>query len=326
MRIHIYSRSFAPALGGTERLMELLAREFATRGHDVTVVTETRGEADFPFPVVRAPSFRRALALARASDAILAAPLSLRRLPVHFLARRPIVVAHPILYIDSGRHALPALLKRLFAKFVTSVVPSQFMARHFARAIVVPNPYDTGVFEKPASDFPKRDVLFVGRLVPEKGCDLLIRGFAAFGGSVRLSIVGEGPERVRLELLAEELGILSRIDFCGELAGVPLAKAMQAHAVMVVPTLCEEAFGIVALEGLASGCRMIVAQSGGLPEAVGSFALTFPRGDVAALAACLKIACSGDDQPPPRREVEAHLKNFSPERIAQKYLEIIDRP
>lgn len=305
--------------------MEQLAREFMREGHIITVVTETQGEAELPFPVVRAPKLRQALALASNSDVILAAPLSLRRLPLHLLSRRPIVVTHPILYSDRGRHFLPSLLKRLSERLITSVVPSHFMARHFSGSLVIPNPYDAATFYAPSNEAPRQNVLFVGRLVPEKGCDVLLRAFAASGFPVRLTIVGEGPERPTLTRLAGALGIADRIDFCGELKGSHLAEVMRAHQVMVVPTVCEEAFGIVAVEGLASGCRMIVADSGGLPEAVGSLALTFPRNDVSKLTDCLKRVLARDDKPPLRRAVEAHLQNLRPQIIAHRYLAALQR-
>lgn len=327
MRIHIYCRSFAPAIGGMERLFEVLAREFVRRGHAVTVVTETPGEPDPELrpdlKIVRAPGFSRYLALAREADVVLTAPLSLRRLPAQLLARRPLAVAQPMVYADAGLGLLLGPLKRMLARLAPNIVPSRYMARQFPAATVIPNPYDADVFRWPEGDPERSGVLFVGRLVAEKGCDLLLRAFARLATQARLTVVGEGPERAALERLAGELGIAERVDFRGPLTGQPLAAAMQAHRVMVVPTLCAEAFGIVALEGLACGCRMVVAESGGLPEAVGDLALTFPRGDGAALAALLETALGGDDGPPARATVEAHLARFTPERIADEYLALL---
>lgn len=320
MRLHIYSRSFAPAIGGMERLMEVLAREFVRQGHNVTVVTETLGEANLPFEVVRAPRIWRALALVRDCDIILSSPLSLRRLPLQLLARRQVIIAHPILYSESGGRLILTMIKRFAARLVTNVVPSAFMARHFRGSRVIPNPYNSKTFFTLEEDAPRRNLLFVGRLVPEKGCSLLLRAFAASALPIRLTVIGDGPERSSLEKLARELGIADRTDFRGELIDLPLATEMRAHSVMVVPTLCEEAFGIVALEGMACGCRMIVAESGGLPEAVGPYALTFLRGDLAALTAHLILAFDSSDKPPTRLERENHLENFRPERIAQLYL------
>lgn len=325
MRIHLYSHSFTPSLGGMERLAQLLADQFAQQGHDVTVATETPGEANLPYPVVRAPNAAEYLRLARASDVILSMPLSLRRLPAQILSGRPVVVAHPILYPEQG-HVISTALKRCAARLVTSVVPSQFMAGHFPGAQVIPNPYDAATFCQPSRGQPRSGVLYVGRLSAEKGCDLLIEAFARSSTACQshLTIVGTGPQQAALEKQAAALGIAGQVKFHGALAGTELAAVMQGHAVMAVPTRCHEAFGIVALEGLACGCSMIVADSGGLPEAVGPLALTFPREDVEALADCLDRALSPDDHPPSAAAVAAHLARFRPERIAADYLAVLE--
>lgn len=325
MRIHIYSHSFAPSLGGMERLMHLLAEEFAQLGHAVTVVTETPGSADLPFPVVRAPSFAEYLRLTRNSDVILSAPLSLRRLPAQLLSGRAVVVAHPILYPQRGQ-AISADLKRFAARLVTGVVPSRFMADHFLGARVIPNPYDAATFRPPGTKRARRGILYVGRLDAEKGCDLLIEALtkSQAGQTTRLTIVGSGPQRPKLEAQVARLGLAGQVTFRGALVGADLAAAMQDHAVMVVPTRCEEAFGIVALEGLACGCRMIVAESGGLPEAVGPHALTFPRGSAQELADCLDLALSPDAEVPSHTAVADHLARFQPRRIAADYLAVLE--
>ena len=325
MRINIYSELFSPSIGGMQRLMETLATEFVRQGHQVSVITETPGEDNLPYPVFRRPSFWDRVWYAKEADVILSAPLSLRQLPAQLLAMRPIIVAHPILYGTQGRQRVIANVKRTAARLVTSVVPSQFMARHFARATVIPNPYDSSLFVAPKKSALRTNLLFVGRLDSEKGCDVLISAFAnaKIGSESRLAIVGDGPELGLLKQLCEKLRISERVEFQGELSGIALAEVMQTHRIMVVPTICEEAFGIVALEGLASGCRMIIAESGGLPEAVGDFALRFPRGDVAKLAACLEVAFGAEDEVPSQVDVDAHLKNFTPEKIASQYLALL---
>lgn len=325
MRINIYSEHFSPSIGGMQRLMETLATEFVRQGHKVSVTTETLGDDTLPYPVFRRPSFGDRVRIAKEADVILSAPLSLRQLPGQLLANRRIVVAHPILYGAQGRQKVIAYLKRAAARLVTSVVPSQFMAGHFARATVIPNPYDTSLFVAPRQSTIRKNLLFVGRLDSEKGCDVLIRAFAnaKIDAETRLAIVGGGPELGSLQQLCEKLGVSERVEFRGELSGIALAEVMQTYRVMAVPTLCEEAFGIVALEGLATGCRMIIAESGGLPEAVGQFALRFPRGNVTELVRCLEIALGSEDEIPRQSDIDLHLKNFTPEKIASQYLAIL---
>lgn len=326
MRIHIYSRSFAPSVGGMEMLMEILAREFQRQGHVVEVVTETPGLAEFPFPVHRLPGFWHYVRLARSGEVILTAPLSLRRLLPQLLARRRIIVTHPLLFADKGRHRFAAALKRITVHFLTNIVPSYFMAARFPRPVVIENPYDAETFSWPDTPANRRNILFVGRLVQEKGCHILLHAYARISStpnSARLTIVGDGPERPALIRLASALGISDRVTFLGAVSGPPLARTMQAHGIMVVPTVCEEAFGIVALEGLASGCRMIVARSGGLPEAIGPMGLIYPLDDAEALAACLEQALAPGEAGPDRQEVETWLEAFAPARIASRYLAVL---
>lgn len=322
MKVHIYSRSFAPAVGGTETLMGLLADEFVRSGHIVEVTTETAGEANLPYPIHRRTKHRDYLRRAKEADVILTAPLSLRRFPAQLLCGRPIFAVHPILLPETGLARATNVLKRAAALFASNIVPSHFMQQHFPRSIVIPNPFDRSQFSWPTRTAKRTDVIFVGRLVPEKGCALLLRAFADVCHAypdARLTIIGDGSERIRLHESARELGIDHIVRFIGELIGPDLAKTMQAHGTMVVPTECEEAFGIVALEGLASGCRMVVAESGGLPEVVGELALKFRRGDQCDLARQLCVALSSSDSKPGKNEVERHLDHFTPERVANIY-------
>jgi glycosyltransferase involved in cell wall biosynthesis len=135
-------------------------------------------------------------------------------------------------------------------------------------------------------------------------------------------IVGTGPQRAALAALAAELGLSQRIGFLGELQPGQIAPVLHRHRVMAVTTIAEEAFGIVALEGIACGCRMVVSQTGGLSEATGSLALTYPAGDEAALAACLDLALSPRDGSPSIEDCAAHLRQFDPGAIATRYLEL----
>jgi glycogen synthase len=319
MKIFIYSRHFAPSVGGMEKLLEILAGEFVGSGHQVTVATETLGDGEFRYPVHRAPGFGEFVRLARACDVILTAPISLRRLPAMMLARRRIAVAHPDL------HGGPAArLKDLAARFVANIVPSHYMAGHFPHPIVIENPFDARNFRWP--DDGKRDgIVFIGRLVEHKGCHVLIRALAQIAGSypdARLTVAGEGEQRGELETLVQDLGLADRITFAGPVIGAALGELVRSSRIMVVPTIGQEPFGIVALEGLASGCRMVVARSGGLPEAVGDQAILFERGNVEACAAALRQALD-ETGPPDREAVERHLAQFRPDLIAGRYLEVL---
>jgi glycosyltransferase involved in cell wall biosynthesis len=92
---------------------------------------------------------------------------------------------------------------------------------------------------------------------------------------------------------------------------------------MIVPSVGAEGFGIVALEGLACGCRLLVSDAGGLPEAVGGFGDVFPMGDVNALAALLDRCLIHREVEPMSDAKRAFLRDHSPGRVARKYLDVL---
>jgi glycosyltransferase involved in cell wall biosynthesis len=132
---------------------------------------------------------------------------------------------------------------------------------------------------------------YVGRLVPEKGVDVLLRGAAVASNNrceYRLKIVGDGPERGRLESLADELQLRDRLAFLGYCDRNSLEEALQDVSVIVMPSLCEEACPVGAIEQMMRGRLVIAAEIGGLDEVVGRTGLKFPPGDANALAGCIR--------------------------------------
>jgi glycosyltransferase involved in cell wall biosynthesis len=134
---------------------------------------------------------------------------------------------------------------------------------------------------------------YVGRLVPDKGVDVLLRAASDVkraGSRFRLKIIGDGPERTRLEHLGEELQLKDCVMFIGYCEGSSLQKAMADVSVTVMPSLWEEACPMTAIEQMMCGRLVIAAEIGGLSEVVGRTGLKFPPGDAGALAECIKRA------------------------------------
>ncbi len=133
---------------------------------------------------------------------------------------------------------------------------------------------------------------YAGRLVPEKGVDTLIRALGKLPTSARLEIVGQGPERAALERLARSLGVSDRVSFSGQLASTRLPAFYRQCAVVVIPSRTrpnwKEQFGRVIVEAMACGVPVIGSESGAIPDVVGEGGLTFPEGDVEALAGHLR--------------------------------------
>ena len=146
--------------------------------------------------------------------------------------------------------------------------------------------------EKPATDRPLR-IGYIGRLVPEKGIDLLIRALRCIRDSNpdflwELEIIGGGPERHRLEGLAERLGLSDRLTFSGSLKSTQMPERYRQLDLIVVPSRTlpnwKEQFGRVLIEAMACGLPVIGSDSGAIPDVVGEGGLIFPEDDLDALA------------------------------------------
>lgn len=110
----------------------------------------------------------------------------------------------------------------------------------------------------------KLDLIFVGGLIPCKACDLALRAAAPLlrNGLARFSVVGDGPERGRLEQLAKSLGIEKAVSFCGWVDHAEVLRRLRAADVMVFPSVRDFGAGVV-FEALASGAVPVVADFGG---------------------------------------------------------------
>lgn len=172
-------------------------------------------------------------------------------------------------------------------------------------------------------------VLFVGRLTQEKGCDRLVAALAHVVGRyphVRAEIIGDGPERNRLQSMAVSSGLEARISFLGALPSSSLPARFQAASVCVVPSLYE-GFGLVAVEAMACGRPVVVSDIPSLREiaANGEAALLVPPGDVAALAQAISgLLISPSARSSLSLRARSRAESYSWEAAAARYSELID--
>lgn len=130
---------------------------------------------------------------------------------------------------------------------------------------------------------------YAGRLVREKGVDILIRAFAKITAELpgaRLIIAGEGPDRGRLDALISELNLSTKVTVLGHMTHSSIDDAIGKAWVQVVPSIWAEPFGITAVEAMMRGTAVVASDYGGLREIVadGQCGYLIPPGDVDALS------------------------------------------
>jgi glycosyltransferase involved in cell wall biosynthesis len=138
-------------------------------------------------------------------------------------------------------------------------------------------------------------ILFIGRIVPEKGPDLLLKAAVKIASTSRrpfvLRIVGSSnfnpndpltPFERHLRTLAEP--IKDRVQFIPSLPRAKIPEQYRAAAIFVAPSVFNEPFGLTVAEALASGLPCILSDRGGIPEVAADAALFFAPPDVETLA------------------------------------------
>ena len=163
---------------------------------------------------------------------------------------------------------------------------------------------------------------YIGRLVEEKGVDLLLLAAAQLTGEWRVRIVGSGPLREALHNLTHELGIADRVTFIDWVASTEMPQQYEAIDVLVLPSLTrpnwKEQFGRVLVEAMAAARPVVGSDSGAIPGVIGSAGLVFPEGNVAALAQQLHTLQTKADLRLILGDIgrKRVLENFTHERIA----------
>lgn len=134
-------------------------------------------------------------------------------------------------------------------------------------------------------------LVFVGRLAAVKGVAVLIRAVATLAPDhpgLRLTLIGDGPERAGLERLARETGATDRIVFAGPKTQAEVAEALAIADLFVLPSFAE-GVPVVLMEAMASSLPVVATRIAGIPELVedGVSGLLVPPGDEASLVGAI---------------------------------------
>jgi glycosyltransferase involved in cell wall biosynthesis len=332
MKILIYSPSFYPNVGGLETIIANLATEFSNQKHLVKLVSLTPNTdiEKFNFEVIRQPNSRSLLKLIRWCDIYFQGCISLKGIYPLFFQQKPLIVTHQTWYRRSnGKINWQDYLKRLVTLFAKNIAVSEAIANDIpGKSIIIPNSYRDNIFYDIPEVKRSKELVFLGRLVSDKGVSLLLIALANLKQqqlTPKLTIIGDGPEEKNLRQQARDLEIENQVNFVGVKKDRELTELLNAHQTMVVPSLWNEPFGIVALEGIACGCVVVGSAGGGLKDAIGECGVTFPNGDVEALTQVLKNLLS---QPENllnyRTNIKCHLAKHQSKQVAKAYLKVME--
>lgn len=327
MKILIYSSVFYPAIGGIENLTLALAKEFRRSGHDVKVVTEQRqtpGLAVEGIEIFHSSKLIQQLRLFFWSDVWYMPNITLKGMwLLLFNPFKKLFISHNDFHVIDARNAKAMLKNAVIHSLATNISVSRSVARALrVKSTVILNCYNDGDFRLYPEEERSRDFLFVGRLVSQKGCELLLEACRGLTRPFTLSIVGDGVEMKKLQAVVHRYGMQDSVSFLGLQRDEALARTMNRHRVMIVPSLGAEGFGIVALEGLACGCKMVVSDAGGLPEAVGGFGDVFPVGNAVALKTLLERHLAQPVTGTMSDDKVRYLHSRTAKNVAREYLDL----
>jgi glycosyltransferase involved in cell wall biosynthesis len=174
---------------------------------------------------------------------------------------------------------------------------------------------------------------YVGRLVEEKGVDLLLEAVAALDGTWRAYVQGSGPEAQALQALARQLGVAGRVTFERWIPSDQMPAYYRQLDVVVLPSRTrpnwKEQFGRVLVEAMACGVPVVGSDSGEIPHVVGDAGLIFPEGRADLLREHLRRLMRDAELRAElaRRGRERVLANYTQSQVAketyQVYTEIL---
>lgn len=331
-KILLLSHKFNPDIGGIETVSEILAVAFCNAGYKLKVVTRSTFESEqlFNFDIIRNPEIRELIKLHLWADVVFENnPCVGLSWPALLLNKPTVIALHTWIARPNGKQTLIDKLKKLKLGTAKAVIAVSDVIRveTFKKAIVIPNPFNVDLFKNLDSSRNLPNFVFLGRLVSDKGVELAIDAIAKLNKEIypcNLTIIGDGPDRKQLMDQVHACNLSEQISFTGSLSGDALTKELCKNKYMLIPSRWKEPFGVVALEGLACGCIPIVADGGGLPDAIGNAGLVFKRGDINDLVTKMKLILTDPLlESKLKAMAQSQVAAHHPLIIAKRYLDIL---
>lgn len=356
---------FSLSCGGAERVFSTMANYWAVKGKEVTLITLASESTDFYtiHPQVKRVALGLTASSAHLWEALRNNVRRLKRLRqairtsepdivISFMDRtnvltllagldldRPVIVS---IRTDPRQHRIGrvwTVLRRLLYPRANAVVVQTDEVRCWVQRFVrkevvytIPNPVTLTVYEPDRTAHSlhrERTIMAMGRLGPEKGFDLLLQAFAQCAAKHpdwSLMILGEGPERGRLELLAGECGVANRVSVPG-LIREPVK--LLRHADLFVMSSRFEGFPNALLEAMACGLPVVSFDCPSGPRDIirdGVDGVLVEPEDVEALAAAMQRLISDEIE---RKRIGTHAvevgERFSLKKVMELWERVLDR-
>jgi phosphatidyl-myo-inositol alpha-mannosyltransferase len=329
VRIGIVSQSYYPRYGGVTEHVHHTAVELRRRGHQVTIITSRFRQGESPSdPGIERIGYNLLIPF-NGAFVDLAVGIRLRS-QLRALLRRydfeilhthaPLVPTLPLIAVETAEcpqvgtfhttsgpsklieaflEPLATRMNRLDARIAVSETARDFVAQYLPGDYrIIPNGVDTERFNPAVEPFPewrdpdKVNVLFVGRLDPRKGVQVLIDAMpellARTNGRARLLVVGDSYLRGRFQHSVAPVA-RDHVRFLGHVPSCELPRWYATGDIFVSPALGHESFGIVLAEAMAAGRAVVASDIPGYRCVVqpGVNGVVSPPGDVPALAAAI---------------------------------------
>jgi glycosyltransferase involved in cell wall biosynthesis len=325
LRVLYFVERFWPLIGGLEVISARLVTALAARGHEMLLVTSREHDWMPAQEDYRGVSVHRLPFLRGIHDRNLDLVAESRRGMNELVRRfRPQLIhasfSGPGIWVLPNRDVAPLILAfhgpwetidfsdrsglcaRLLARARWVTACSQHALDELLRtappgvaerASVLLNGLDPAFDGEPPEPPPGEPVLLcAGRLVTDKAIDVALEALAELAATdpaVHLVVAGDGPERPALEAQASSLGLAGRVTFTGWVSPEEMHELTARATIVLVPSRLE-GFGLIAVEAALMARPAIVADTGGLPEAVadGVTGIVVPCEDAGALAAAIR--------------------------------------
>lgn len=325
------SEFFYPHIGGIETVTEYLADEFTRMGHEVKIITNAieKGDKNFSYQILRKPSVKTFWKAYKWCDVFVHQGISLKRVWPLLIKKKPwFVVYHQTSY-GCG---IKGFVKRILSNFSNNIAVSKvvYNGHHLKDGVIIYNSYNNKIFQNYQLK-NRKGIVYVGKLFRSKGCFLLIDAFIEYKkrtkSNVKLTIVGDGTDGEELKKYAKSTIYSSDICFLGFKNANEVCDILNRNEVQIVPSIDIEAFGLVVLEGLATGCFVIGSDGNGIEEALDGGGLIFKRGDMYDLVDKLMTyyQLSKADINTYKEKANKRLAELSLNYVAKKYIHEFDK-